>query len=205
MLERFWRAMRYWLLAVSHPGDVLDVAQRDLHRVRIGFYIILVFSILYSLTALLLWSRGRVPLLESWVPGISPGEYYLYQAFWTLPWMVVAWLGVAGLVYLFTSMGGKEAFYEDSLMISALSISIPYLMFWWIPETFLLPAMGPGSALRWPELFELERKYAFPGLWQLLIVAFGMRKLNNTGRHFCILAGLLAVGTFLGLYLPFMR
>ena len=204
MLDRFARAMKYWLLAVSHPGDVLDVAQRDLHRVRIGFYIVLIFSLMYSLTALVLWESGRLPFLESWVPGIPPGDYYIFQAAWTIPWFVVAWLAIAGFVYLITSLAGKEAFYEDAVMISALSVAIPYLMFWWVPETFIIPFMGAGSALRWPDLFELERKYAFPALWQLLIVAFGMRKLN-TNKLLCVLAGVLAAGTFLGLYLPFMR
>jgi hypothetical protein len=205
MLERFRRAMKYWLLAVSRPRDVLDVAQRDLHRVRIGFYIILVFSLFYSCTALLLWRSGRTPMLDIWMPYLQAGEYYLYQAAWTLPWTAVAWLALAGIIYLFTSLAGKEAFYEDALMISALSVAIPYLMFWWIPETFLLPAMGPGSFVKWPELFELERKYAFPGVWQLCIVAYGMRRLNNTNRVACFFAGLFVVMAFLGLCLPFMR
>ncbi len=205
MLERFRRAMNYWMFAVSRPGVILGMAQRDLHRVRMGFYIVLVFSILYSLTAWTLWRGGRIPLLEAWVPYIQPGDYYLYQALWTLPWMLVAWLASAGTIYLFTCLAGKEAMYEDALVISALSIAIPYLMFWFIPETFLLPAMGPGSALKWSELLELERKYAFPGIWQLALVAFGMRRVNNTNRVVCLLAGLFVVGAFLGLYLPFMR
>jgi hypothetical protein len=193
------------MLAVSHPGAVLEVAQKDLHRVRISFYIILLFSLFYSLTALVLWQYGRTPILEIWIPGIPPDQYYLYQMFWTLPLLVVIWLAVGGFIYLFTCLAGKEAFYEDALMIAALSIAIPYLMFWWVPETFLFPAMGPGNFIKWPELFELERKYVFPGLWQVLLVAFGMRKVNNTNRILGLLAGLCAVVTVFGLFLPFMR
>lgn len=205
MLERFWRAIRYWMLAVSHPGAVLEVAQKDLHRVRISFYIILLFSLLYSLTALVLWQYVRTPTLEIWIPGIPPEQYYLYQMFWTLPLLVVTWLAVGGVIYLFTCLAGKEAFYEDALMIASLSIAIPYLMFWWVPETFLFPAMGAGNFLKWPELFELERKYVYPGLWQVLLVAFGMRKVNNTNRILGIAAGFCAAVTLFGLFLPFMR
>lgn len=205
MLERFRRAMNYWMFAVSRPGSVLELAQRDLHRVRISFYIIMVFSILYSFTSWSLWRGERIPIEGTWVPFIEPAEYYLYQAMWTLPWMLLAWLTSAGIIYLFTCFARKEAMYEDALVISALSIAVPYLMFWFIPETFLLPAMGPGSALRWPELMELERKFAFPGIWHIFLVASGMRKVNNTNRVVCLLAGLSALGAFLGLYLPFIR
>jgi hypothetical protein len=205
MMERFRRAVNYWIFSVSHPGYVLEMAQKDMHRVRISFYIIMIFGLMYSFTSWMLWMGKRVPLMDVWIPGIPSGEYYFYQMFWTLPWIVVTWLGIAGFIYLFTVFSGKEAYYEDSLMISALSVTIPYLMFWWIPETFLLPVMGHGTFLRWPELFELERKFIFPGIWQMFLVGFGMRKLNNTNRIACLAAGLFSVMTLLVLYLPYMR
>lgn len=197
--------MNYWMFAVSHPGYVLEIAQKDMHRVRISFYIILSFAMLSTLSSWVLFRAGRVPLMDPWAPFFNPSEHFLYQAVWTVPWMILAYISIAGFIYLFTALSGKEAFFEDALMISALSIAIPYLMFWWIPETFLLPAMGAGSYLRWPELFELERKFMFPGLWQLALVAFGMRKVNNTNRLACLMAGCLAVLAFFALYLPFMR
>jgi len=204
-MERFRRAMDYWIFSVSHPGYVLEMAQKDMHRVRISFYIVMAFGLMYSFTSWMLWMGMRTPFMEPWIPGIAPGDYYFYQMFWTLPWMVVVWLGIAGFIYIFTALSGKEAYYEDSLMISALSVSVPYLMFWWIPETFLLPAMGHGTFLKWPELFEAERKFIFPGIWQLFLVAFGMRKLNNTNRIACLAAGSFSVATLLALYLPYMR
>ena len=163
------------------------------------------FSLLCSFSSLMMWNSGRVPQMAPWVPFISAQEHYFYQAIWTVPWMVIAYLSIAGFIYLFTCLAGKEAYFEDSLMISAFSIAIPYLMFWWIPETFLLPAMGPGTALRWPELFEMERKFMFPGVWQFALVSFGMRKVNNTSRVACMAAGVFAVLAFFSLYLPYMR
>jgi len=65
--------------------------------------------------------------------------------------------------------------------------------------------MGHGTFLRWPELFEVERKFIFPGIWQMFLVGFGMRKLNNTNRVACLAAGLFSVLTLLVLYLPYMR
>jgi hypothetical protein len=205
MLDRFRRAMNYWMFAVSRPGYVLDIAQRDRHRVRISFYIVLVFSALYTFTAWNLWRNGRLPIMEPWIGFIQPADYYLYQALWTLPWMVSVWLIGAGVIYLFTTLAGKEGYFEDSLMISALSVSIPYLMFWFIPETFIFPALGPGTILKWPELFELERRFAFPGIWQVVLTAYGMRKLNTTNRLVCLAAGALALGFFYMILLPFMR
>lgn len=193
------------MLAIRHPATVLDMAQRDMHRVRISFYIILVFSLLSSLSSLMLWNSSRLPVMDSWVPFIPPGQHYLFQAFWTLPWMVLTYLSIAGFIYLFTCLAGKAAYHEDALMISALSVAIPYLMFWWVPEMFIIPFMGPGAGLAWPELLELERKLLFPGLWQLSLVAFGMRKLNNTNRPACLAAGALALLAFWAMYLPFMR
>ena len=205
MFARFRRAMNYWMFGVSHPAYILQFAQRDLHRVRISFYIILIFSLLSSFSSWMMWMGGRIPYWGTWIPFFPSEEYYLYQIFLSVPWFVVCYLAIAGFIYLFTCLAGKEAYYEDSLMISSLSIAIPYLMFWWIPETFIIPIMGAGSSLGWPYLFELERKFIFPGLWQLSIVALGMRKLNNTNRLICIVAGAFAVMTLFCLYLPFMR
>ena len=205
MLERFKRAMNYWIFAVSHPGYILEFAQRDQHRVRISFYIVLVFSLLYSFTSWMLWMGGRVPYWNTWIPYFPPHEQYFYQIFLTAPLLVVSYLAIAGFIFLFTCIAGKQAYFEDALMISALSIAIPYLMFWWIPETFLLPVMGPGSFLKWPELFEMERKFIFPGIWQLFLISFGMRKLNNTNKLACLAAGAFAVMTLFCLWLPFLR
>jgi hypothetical protein len=205
MLARFRRAMNYWMFGISHPGYVLEFAQRDQHRVRISFYIILVFSLLYSFSSWMMWTGGRVPYWQTWIPYILPNQQYFFQVFLIPLWMVVTYLAIAGFIYLFTCLSGKQSYFEDSLMIASLSIAIPYLMFWWVPETFLIPVMGPGSSLNWPELFELERKFIFPGIWQFFLVAFGMRKLNNTNRIACLAAGLFAVLTLFCLYLPFIR
>ncbi len=205
MLERFKRAMNYWMFAVSHPGYVLEIAQKDMHRVRISFYIILMFGILYTLTSYVLWRNGRLPMMETWIPFVPVSDYYFYQMFWTVPWMVITYLTIAGFIYMFTTLSGKEAFYEDALMISALSIAIPYLMFWWIPETFLMPVMGSGDFVKWPELFEIERKFIFPQLWHVALVTFGMRKVNNTNRLACLVAGIFSVLVFLIMWIPFMR
>jgi hypothetical protein len=204
MLDRFRRAMNYWMFAVSHPGYVLEIAQRDLHRVRISFYMVLVFSLMYSITSAILWRTGRVPLISPWAP-FPEGYYYLYQALWSLPWFLFTWLVIAGFIYLLTSLSGKEAFFEDALFISSLSLVIPFLMFWWIPETFLLPNMGSGTFIRWPELFEMERKFFFPQVWQLFLVAFSMRKVNNTNRVFCLLGGTAAVLATLAMWILIMR
>ena len=197
--------MNYWMFAVSRPGFVLDTAQRDMHRVRISFYIILMFSILMSLSSFTLWRSGRLPFFEPWIPFISASEQYLYQIAIIGPWLVLVWLIGAGFIYLFTCLAGKEPYFEDSLMVSALSISIPYLMFWWIPETFIFPAMGSGAIFNWPELFELERKFLFPGIWQVVLVAFGMRKLNNTNRVAAFICGIFVFAAFFVLYFPFVR
>lgn len=205
MLTRFRRAMNYWIFAVSHPGYILQFAQRDQHRVRISFYIIFVFSLLLSFSSWMMWMAGRVPAMPGWIPYFPAHEQYFYQMFMSLPWMVIAYLTIAGLVYLFTTLTGKQSYFEDCLMISSLSVAIPYLMFWWIPETFLLPVMGSGSFTNWPELFEIERKFIFPGLWQLGLISFGMRTLNNTNKLACLAAGAFSVLAFFALYLPFMR
>jgi hypothetical protein len=205
MIERFKRAMKYWMLSVSHLGTVLEISQKDLHKVRISFYIISTFSLIYGLSSAMLSSAGRLPFYAPWLASIPAGMYYAFQSALSLPWGIMVWLTIAGLVYLFTCLAGKEAYYEDALLISALSIAIPYLMFWWIPEMFIIPFKGAGSALPWPELFELERKFAFPGVWQALIIAFGMRKVNNTNRAFCIASAILCLTAFVSLAAVFIR
>jgi len=205
MLARYRRALNYWMFAVSHPGYVLDTAQKDMHRIRISFYIIATFAAMYAFTALILWRSGRLPMIEPLLTWIPVQEYYFFQMFWTIPWMIILYLACAGFIYIFTAMGGKEAYFEDSLMISAISLAIPFLMFWWIPETFLLPVMGPGSSTAWPELFEIQRKFVFPGIWQIALVTFGMRKLNNTNRLAGLAAGIFCFLMLLVLWYPYMR
>lgn len=51
----------------------------------IALWINLIFAILYAMTALVYYAIGRLPATEPWMP-VAEERYYLYQAFWTLPW-----------------------------------------------------------------------------------------------------------------------
>lgn len=118
---------------------------------------------MYTGTVVIYTLIGRLPAFAPWIP-IATGQYYLYQAFWTIPWGLATWIMMAGICHLVAIAGARQRFgyqFEDALMVCGLAWIVPNLICMWIPETLLVPL-----GVEWPPWVEILRLMVIPPLRQ---------------------------------------
>ena len=77
---------------------------------------------------------------------------------------------------------------------------MPNLICMWIPETLLVPL-----GVEWPGWLEILRIMVIPPLWQVALVAVGLRITHQVGWLRAVLIGPLSVAGFSSMFLAFMR
>jgi hypothetical protein len=195
-------AIRYWALATVRPAPAIRTLKAHPSKVAIAFWINLIFAAMYTVTVVIYTLIGRLPAFAPWVP-IPVERYYLYQAFWTIPWGLMTWILMAGICHLLAIAGPQlRAGYqfEDALTVCGLAWIVPNLICMWIPETLLVP-----FGVSWPSWLETLRIMVIPPLWQTALVALGLRITHEIGWLRAVLIGLLSVAAFFVMFLAFMR
>ena len=102
-------AVKYFFKATLRPGEVVEEVQLDPHKVVISFWIVFLFSMLYSITVLIYYIIHWLPKFPPWIP-INIEEYYLYQTFWTIPWGLATWIMISGIAHSLSITGEPMAF-----------------------------------------------------------------------------------------------
>jgi hypothetical protein len=92
--------------------------------------------------------------------------------------------------------------FEDALVVVAIGWVVPSFYFMWLPETFWAPFMGRGAFPQWVELLRLS---VFPVIWQVYLIASGMRSTHKIGWARALFIGLMSEGVFFTMFLAFMR
>lgn len=203
MTSNIIRAIKYWFRATLKPREVVEEFQSDPHKVVVSFWIAFLFSLLYSITAFLLYISHYLPAFPPWIP-IDIEVYYLYQTFWTVPWGLATWIMISGFCHLLSLLGKKDFSkykFEDALAVCSVGFVVPWTFFTWIPETFIVPFFG----VFWPLWIELLRVMIFPTIWQTLLIAIGLRKTHEVGWTKGIGIGILTVITFFIMFAAFIR
>ena len=195
-------AIRYWAQATVRPGRAIRALKGHPSKVAIATWINLIFAALYTITVVIYTLIGRLPAFPPWIP-VAAERYYLYQAFWTIPWGLATWIMMAGICHLLAIAGrrGRSGYqFEDALVVCAIGWVVPNLICMWIPETLLVPLR-----VSWPGWVETLRLMVIPPLWQTTLVAIGLRVTHQVSWLGAILIGLLSVAVFFIMFLAFMR
>jgi hypothetical protein len=195
-------AIHHWARATVRPASTFAFLKAHPSKVAIAFWINLVFAAMYTGTVVIYKLTGRLPAFAPWIP-ISAGQYYLYQAFWTIPWGLATWIMMAGICHLLAIAGPRlrRAYqFEDALMVCGLAWIVPNLICMWIPEMLLVP-----FGVSWPSWLETLRLMVIPPLWQTALVALGLRITHEICWLRGVLIGLLSVVVFFIMFLAFMR
>jgi hypothetical protein len=204
MVENLKSAIRYWFTAIVRPVETFRRFQSNGNKLQISLWIVVLFSFMYAVTAYLLYRAGILPAIEPWVP-ISEERYYLYQAFWTIPWGLVTAIMISGVAHIMAVLGrqGTEHyFFEDALLVNTVAWVIPSFVFMWLPETFVVSIVGD---IPWPGWVEILRLAVFPVVWQVILVVIGMRQTHRVGWIRGILIAVVVTGLGFLMFLPVMR
>ena len=196
-------AIQYWLRATLYPRKVIVELKTHPRKVGISFWINFVFAILYTITVVIYTLIGRLPAIEPWVP-VAKEQYYVYQAFWTIPWGLATWVLISGIAHLLAIMGhkGQETYiFEDALVVCGIGWVVPNLILMWISETLLVPIFD----VFWPPWVEIMRLMIVPPLWQSAIIAIGLHETHDVGWVKGFIIGTITVSAFLIMFHAFMR
>lgn len=204
MIENLKSAIQYWFTGIIKPIEIFRRLQSNRNKLQISLWIVLLFSFMYAITAYLLYRVGILPAIEPWVP-IAEERYYLYQAFWTIPWGLVTAIMMSGVAHIMAVLGRQctERYsFEDALLVNTVAWVIPSFVFMWVPETFIVSIVGD---IPWPGWVETLRLAVFPVVWQVILVAIGMRQAHRVGWIRGILIGVTVTGLGFLMFLPVMR
>ena len=204
MVENLKSAIQYWFTGIVKPVETFRRFQSNENKLQISLWIVLLFSFMYAITAYFLYRVGILPAIEPWVP-ISEERYYLYQAFWTIPWGLVTAIMMGGVAHIMAVLGRRyteQYFFEDALLVNAMAWVIPSFVFMWLPETFVVSIVRD---IPWPGWTEILRLAVFPVIWQVVLVVIGMRETHRVGWVRGILIAVVVTGLGFLMFLPVMR
>ena len=197
-------AFRYWFTAIVKPDRVFEALKSNPDKLSISLWIIFFFSLMYSITAFILYSVKILPAIAPWLP-VAKGQYYLFQTIWTIPWGLATAIMMAGVAHIIAVSGRRETSvfrYEDAMAVNAIAWIVPSFVLMWLPETLVVPFY---RAVPWPSWLEVLRLFVLAPVWQIILTATGMRKLYLVSWVRGVVIGVIMVGISFLMFLPFMR
>jgi hypothetical protein len=110
---------------------------RDGRKVGYGLAIYVLLGLLYTVTVAVGYLNGFGAVTEPWLR-ITAEDYYVYQAFFQIPFFIVAAVVFAGLARLAAGALRGRGSFESLFAVCAVGMTLPMLVTLWIPETALL-------------------------------------------------------------------
>ena len=197
-------AFKYLLEAIVRPAIVFHEFKARSDKLQISLWLLFFFALLYSFTALLLYLTGVFPVIEPWIP-VPVEKYYLFQAFWTIPWGMVTAMALAGSTHVLAVIGRRSSSsfdFEDALIVTCIAWVVPSFVLMWLPETLVVPFFG---AVPWPAWIDIVRLSILAPIWHIMLVITGVRKLYGIGWLQGIIIAVVFVVISFGMFIPVMR
>lgn len=147
------RALAYILGTLSAPRQTFTLIVFDAQGFSISILCLLAASIAWAF-AVLAWAiSGYQPWASPWL-AIPVSEYYFWQALFTVPVHLAAWVLVSGFVQLTSQRSGGGGSFEATAKLLALSIAVSRLALL-IPACLaaLLALTGALDAAVWLDAF----------------------------------------------------
>lgn len=201
---------RIFTEAAAHPGKAMRALAAEPRGLRSGARAVLVAGGLYALISIGLAAAGALPAAPPLLD-LASENYYLLQALFVLPVLLLAWLAAGGTAYLL-SRGGQGS-YESLLAAMAPALALPLLV-----PGFFAAALAVFLALggRQKDIMDLT---AAPGIeqavamgypilaaaWLLLMTMMAVRSARRIGRLRAAAVGLAAGLVVLSFLAVFVR
>ena len=174
------RILHYLYEFIINPKRASEEIIEDKSGLWAGLWWVIIFCLCYSVTVLLFYLLGHVPVTKPFLP-IPVEKWYLIQTFTTLPVGLAGFLSYSGLAYLLCKAVKGKGDFDQTFASQAFTLHIPIFIFMWIPETFLAPILiATGMhAFPWPGWIENLRVFVLPFIWIFIISTIALSKIHN--------------------------
>jgi hypothetical protein len=204
MISQIGMTFRIWFEAIIKPGKVFGILKSNPDKLSVSIWMLFFFSLMYSFTALILYSVKVLPAIDPWIP-VAKEQYYLFQTFWTIPWGLATGIMLAGITYIVSVIGHKQLSpysFEDTMLVTTVAWVIPSFVLMWLPETLIVPFFR-GSP--WPEWVDILRLGILSPIWYIVLLIIGLRKTIKIGLWRGLIIALVFNAISFGMFLPIMR
>ena len=134
-LRKLWT---YSWGTIIHPTETFETMATDDSLVYSTVAMVL-FGLLYSLMALLIYLTGQTPSLPILIT-VPRERFYLAEAIYLLPFTLQFWVLFTGLCHLFA--GYKRGSFDSALAVLGFASAIPNLVMFWLPDFLSFVAFG---------------------------------------------------------------
>ncbi len=146
------------------PEHVLRRSSEVPRGVRRAALTVIGAGSLYALTSLGLGASGAVPLWPV-IDGLGTDNYYFWQMVFVVPGVILAWLLVAGLLFMPDKVRAGGRGFAGTLSVAGPALGGP-LFVAWLPPAVQAVFMVLGMRQReWVDIL------SEPGPWQILYLA----------------------------------
>jgi hypothetical protein len=184
------KVFSYAVQFIVSPGRAAQRIAADPAGLRTGLLLALLFLGAYSLTVLIYFLLGHLPVAQGWLT-VPKEKWYLVQTFTTIPVGLAGFLSYAAIAHLLSKAAGGNGSFEATFASQMFAIIIPCVVFMLLVELLVAPimiALGRTS-LPWPQWVEMLRVFVLPFAWIFFLAAVALTKVQ--GIHW--LAGLAFV------------
>ena len=157
--------LRYSFGTAVSPAKRLAELAADERRVVHAAEAVIFAGLLYAVVSVALAAAGAVPLAPVFLD-IQVDNYYVWQAVFSLPFVLLNWILAGGLLHVLSRSKMVTGTFEDSLAASGAAVSAS-LVIAWVPLAIIAVFMVLG--MRQEELVGILSP---PGFWQTVDIAW---------------------------------
>lgn len=170
----------YIIRFIINPVEATGKITEDKTALWIGFWWVVIFNLLYSVTVLIFYLLGHTPVATPWLP-IPPEKWYLVQTFTTIPVGLAGFLTYSGTVYILIRAFRGISNFEAIFATQSFTLFIPCIIFMWIPETFIAPflLLKGLDTLPWPAWVENMRIFIIPFTWIFIMSTLALSRISQ--------------------------
>ncbi len=199
--------------AIVAPRRTFTELADDPHAVRRGFEAVLLIGLLYTLTVAGL-AYSKSPTFAPPAIALPHETYYVYETFFALLVLVLAWILAAGVAHLLARpLSGKGTF-ETTLATLAFAFTLGNVVTWVVETTgTVLDLAGIVSTAEWVRISSepgfwnvFSQAYLWVAMvWMLVLAVVAVWQAEKVRLWQGVICGLAAFATFMAAMFVFIR
>ena len=196
--------LNYCWGTLASPVKTFTKLLDDPHKLKFGFIVCLMLGILYSIGVLVAYLNGVPPVVKPILP-IPVESYYLWQACFTVPVSLIAFVVFAGLGQLIARPFKGGGSFSGNFAVLSFGYTVPSLVLFWLPEMVMFSIGTNLSDASAPIVALNIARQIIAFTWAGILCTWGMKLSQRLSLTKAILVTIAALIPLLGIFLTFIR